>query len=276
MPLFIFPGSLCAVKSYPIKSSNVRASFTLIELLIVIAIIAILAAMLLPALRSAKETAKRVTCINNQKSIGHYMHQYAMESRNDLTGLLGKWDNWLGRIAQTAGSTYDFGSGPAKFEDAKIKDDIIARTILKIARCPGDITRGKQSYGRNDPMGLWTMKDHSKRVCRSRITSVIMPSDLVILGERWSNFKSFSDPQWEEQYEICAPFHLRANRTATDAAGEDWDTIHRGNVPLLYLDSHVITRPVLTTVRTRDMSSMYMYYEKSTGGSWSDDPDLKK
>ena len=58
--------------------------------------------------------------------------------------------------------------------------------------------------------------------------------------------------------------------------GEDWDTIHRGNIPLLYLDSHVITRPVLTTVRTHDMSSMYMYNEKSTGGSWSDDPDMKK
>ena len=88
-------------------------TFTLIELLIVIAIIAILAALLLPALRSARETAKRASCINNQKSIGMYIQQYASESRNDLTGLLGKWNNWLGRIAQTAGSTYQFGDGAA-------------------------------------------------------------------------------------------------------------------------------------------------------------------
>ena len=79
--------------------------FPLIELLVVIAIIAILAALLLPALRSAKETAKRTACMNNQKSIGQYIHQYAVESRSDLTGLLGTWNNWLGRIAQTAGST---------------------------------------------------------------------------------------------------------------------------------------------------------------------------
>ena len=89
-------------------NQNARSAFTLIELLVVIAIIAILAAMLLPALSSAKRRAQQIACVNNLKQLTLANIMYAQDIKRYVgpitTNALDSQGDWMGTMISYYGN----------------------------------------------------------------------------------------------------------------------------------------------------------------------------
>lgn len=129
------------------KGSFVRApkAFTLVELLVTVAIIGVLVGLLLPAIQAARAAARRAACANNLKQIGLAFHLY-MENRN-------------GRFPRSSHSAFAHRELPWEYSIATILDptavpetgQLPPDLVEGVYRCPEDDRRysGRWSYGKN-------------------------------------------------------------------------------------------------------------------------------
>ena len=181
---------------------NKGRGFTLIELWVVIAVIAVLMAILMPALAKAREQGKRAVCLVNLRQLNLAWTLYADDNANRIvnanTGRPGEspipsnedgWVHWAGYSDQT--------SDQAQVQ--AIKEGALFRYIKnqRLYECPSGFRGEMRTYAIVDGMNGWpgtapTVKNRMK---------IARPSERVVfIDEGWVTFASWSVPYDRESW----------------------------------------------------------------------------
>jgi prepilin-type processing-associated H-X9-DG protein len=202
--------------------------FTIIELLVVMAIITIMVAMLLPALNKARDYARGINCVNNLKQCGMAFGLYAHDN-NDVLAIasytgVGSSRTWLNYLCgDRAPSTYPAGVNYLFNRNVAVCPSVAPNKFTTVSYTYGSltgVTDGMPNPGVFAPSGY--SADDSRFVALNRLYK---PSEFFILADSWHQTK-LSQTYYIALIAGSIPGYLHFR--------------HRNMVNTLYADGHVM------------------------------------
>lgn len=198
-------------------SPNTRRAFTLVELLIVIAIIAILAAMLLPALTRSKATAQRIKCLSNLHQLGIATQLYWDDNAGNCfrytSGFTNGgqlfWFGWLGAGAE--------GARPFEPQTGALWPYLEGRGVelcpaLNYAIGQFKLKADGAAYGYGYNLQLSTMPGKPPIPA----AKILRPSDIGLLADS-AQVNTFQSPATPEHPMLEEFYYVSTNRTEATA-----------------------------------------------------------
>ncbi|HYG24395.1 MAG TPA: DUF1559 domain-containing protein [Verrucomicrobiae bacterium] len=210
---------------------NAVRAFTLVELLVVIAVIAILAALLLPGMSQAKESARAIQCLNQTRQIGLAARLYADENRDELprsqhSAFAHGEIPWERSIAPLLGSTANQWKN----------------LLSGIYHCPSDRRSQPWSYGANVYFELGADDDYiGKPQTWRRTTQVPRASATILFAESNSSADHVMPHFWQTAAD------------ATEIARER----HRGRANYAFVDGHARATEFKTTYEPSNKTDLW-------------------
>jgi prepilin-type N-terminal cleavage/methylation domain-containing protein/prepilin-type processing-associated H-X9-DG protein len=176
------------------QSKRIGKGFTLVELLVVIAIIGILVALLLPAIQSAREAARRTQCKTNLKNIGLALLGHVDSKKVFPTGGVTwgvKIEDYLENDRPVDTERMGLGWGyqilPYMEEQTLhniIDSDVMRDTVVPVYNCPS-----RRNVTRTGAQGSVVVTDYgSAQPCTKRLASDNLPVNVVAEYPTWGSF----------------------------------------------------------------------------------------